>query len=74
MALWLSHYDHLFIQADPTEHNDIAASHPHVVQKLLARIAAANATAFSPDRGQEDPLACKTALGTYLGFWGPFLP
>ena len=59
---------------DPTEHDDIAISNPAKAQELLARIAAHNATLFTPDRGQSDPLACTTALGKWRGFWGPWLP
>ena len=30
-------------------------------------------TAFNPDRGATDPLACEKALGEYGGFWGPWV-
>ena len=58
---------------DPTEHDDLAAAMPAKAAELLARIAAANATLFTPDRGTADPLACKAALGKWGGFWGPWL-
>jgi arylsulfatase I/J len=30
-------------------------------------------TYFDPDRGKVAPEACQMAMGTYGGFWGPFL-
>jgi hypothetical protein len=39
------------LQSDPSEYHDVAAAQPGLVTKLKAAIAAAQATAFSPDRG-----------------------
>lgn len=62
------------VLTDPTEHLDVSASNPDVVERLTARLAEVQATAFSPDRGQADQAAgCKAAL-SYGGFLGPFLP
>ena len=56
---------------DPTEQHDRAAEQPAIVAALRARIAAHNATVFSPHRGADDGLAC--AVRGPVGFWGPFL-
>ena len=52
---------------------DLAGAHPEIVAQLRARIAAWNATGYSPQRGEDDGAACAAALGRYGGFWGPFL-
>ncbi len=62
------------IFADPTEHNDIAAANPDIVKAMMARIVELQTTAFGPDRGTDDGTACKAAIDTWGGFWGPFLP
>jgi arylsulfatase B len=59
---------------DPSEYNDVAEAHPDIVADLRARIAAWQATAFSPNRGTDDGAACAAAATTWRGFWGPFLP
>ena len=41
---------------------------------LLAALAKANETIYSPKRGKQSPLACETAIKKHGGFWGPFLP
>eukprot|EP00756_Hemistasia_phaeocysticola_P025858 Hpha_TRINITY_DN16029_c0_g1::TRINITY_DN16029_c0_g1_i1::g.119284::m.119284/K01135/ARSB; arylsulfatase B len=61
------------IIADPTEHNNIAATQPDVFHRLLARVAELQKNVFSPIRGQDDPRACELAMGRYGGFWGPFV-
>eukprot|EP00038_Savillea_parva_P001046 m.100915 g.100915 ORF g.100915 m.100915 type:complete len:619 (+) comp10367_c0_seq1:74-1930(+) len=62
------------LTADPTEHVDIASKHPEIVATLRKQLDTANATVFSPNRGQPDTkLACSVALSHYHGFWGPFL-
>lgn len=61
------------ILSDPTESTNLAKSHPAIVQDLLDRMARAENTTFSPDRGKRDPNACKIAMGTYGGYWGPWL-
>jgi len=61
------------IIADPTEHENIIAKHPDIFQRLVARAAELQKEVFSPERGQDDPEACKLAMGKYGGFWGPFV-
>jgi arylsulfatase I/J len=60
------------IFSDPTEHVDLAASSPDIVAAMYARIQDYQATAFSPNRGTDDGSACRAAIGTFNGFWGPF--
>ena len=59
---------------DPTEHNDIAAQNPDIVKQMGERLAAIQATVFSPHRAQPILLACEVAEKEYHGFVGPFLP
>jgi len=61
------------IFADPTEHHDIAAANPTIVNNLLAKISDAQKNVFSPDRGTVDPAACAAAKNKYKGYWGPFV-
>ena len=61
------------LDADPTEHHDVAHLHPHRVASMLAALKRHNATVFSPDRGPWDPNACVAAMGKWGGFWGPWL-
>lgn len=61
------------IADDPTEHVDLAASHPHLVQAMLARLAALNATIFHRVMPPDDPACNATAYGRYGGFLGPWL-
>ena len=61
------------LQSDPSEYRDVAAAQPGLVTKLKAAIAAAQATAFSPDRGGQDPQSCITAMTKWGGFWGPWV-
>jgi hypothetical protein len=60
--------------ADPLEENSQAMVEPALFQTMLDRIAAVQATVYSPVRGKVDALACKQAQGVYNGYWGPFLP
>jgi arylsulfatase I/J len=57
--------------SDPTEQHDLAAQEPDIVAEIRARIAAHNATVFSPHRGEDDGAACAARASS--GFWGPFL-
>jgi arylsulfatase I/J len=61
------------ILTDPTEHHDVAARHPDIVAEMYARLLELQKTAFGPHRGKDDGIACKAALNTWRGFWGPFL-
>jgi arylsulfatase I/J len=58
---------------DPAEHDNQAAAQPGIVAAMAARIAELQATAFSPDRGQQSPLACQVSKSNG-GFVAPFLP
>lgn len=59
--------------SDPGEHTSLAAQEPELFQRMLARMAELEKSAFSPDRGTEDPLACKRFLDRYGGFYGPWV-
>ena len=59
------------VRDDPGEHNDLALAQPALAAQLRARMQAAEATWFNPDRGEPDQRACHVAERT--GFWGPFL-
>ena len=37
------------------------------------QVVAYGASAFNPRRGKTNPAACRKALGSYGGFWGPFV-
>lgn len=58
---------------DPGEHANVAQRKPKIFKEMLARIAEIQKGAFSPDRGVQDPDACKFAIQKYGGFWGPFV-
>ena len=60
------------VQADPTEHVNLAASKPDVLATMQARLAALNAGNFEPDRGTGDRAACAQAR-KYGGFYGPWV-
>lgn len=61
------------IFADPTEHTDLAAGNPAMVETLLARLLAIEQTEFDPDRGEPQPAACATARGKWSGHYGPWV-
>jgi arylsulfatase I/J len=61
------------VSADPTEHNDLALSHPKDTKRLLDRLRAWSATRFDPMRGDTDPRACPQ-VEKNGGFYGPFAP
>lgn len=60
------------VLADPGEHNDLALQMPAKANELFAKLKAAEADWFNPDRGAPNQKACDVAAST--GFWGPFLP
>ncbi|XP_065199150.1 arylsulfatase B-like [Sycon ciliatum] len=62
------------IRTDPEERTNVAALQPAILKQLQERLQAWDATAFNPDRGQQWPEACQTAIEKYGGYWGPFLP
>jgi arylsulfatase I/J len=58
---------------DPTEHNDVSASNPDIIASMYARILELQKSAFSPNRGTDDGVACDAATQKWGGFWGPFV-
>lgn len=61
------------IRDDPSEHVNLAQQKPAIFNKMIARVAEIQKTAFSPDRGSYSKNACNFALNKYGGFWGPFI-
>jgi len=61
------------IMEDPGEHVNLASEKPHIFKRMLNRIADINKGFFNPDRGTDDPAACRMATTRYGGFWGPFV-
>ena len=65
------------LRSYPSEHLNLASSHPEVVSQLRARLATSNATVFAPHRPRS-PRACEASLQKYkdprysFGWWGPF--
>ena len=59
--------------SDPSEYEDVAAAHPDIVAALTKVAAQAQATAYNPQRGEDDGEACKKAFNVHGGFWGPFV-
>lgn len=63
------------LDADPNEHNDVAAdpAHAALAAELFAMLQTHNSTTFTPNRGPVDPKACAAAVGVHGGFWGPWV-
>ena len=61
------------IKKDPEEHTDLAAKMPDLLSEMRKKLTEYQNSRFQPDRGDEWPGACDTALNKYGGFWGPFL-
>ncbi|EGD73793.1 arylsulfatase [Salpingoeca rosetta] len=63
------------LQADETEHVDLARERPQLLRQLLARAAAYDATYYqTPGDNRGDPAAKAAAKGPYHGYWGPWQP
>ena len=62
------------IKEDPEERVNLARIQPEVLKDMQQKLAKYQATYFNPNRGKVWPGACTTAVNTYGGFWGPFLP
>ena len=62
------------IVQDPEECVNLAQKEPVTLKMMQQKLAKYQATYFNPNRGNAGPGACTTALNTYRGFWGPFLP
>ncbi|XP_052786417.1 arylsulfatase B-like isoform X2 [Mya arenaria] len=56
------------LQADPTEHHNIASDHPHVVSKLLDRLSFHKATMVPANNPRADPASNPQNFG---GNWSP---
>ena len=64
------------LDTDPTEHSDLqpnSSSSAAIAQELGAKLAAARATGFRPERGPVDPEACIAGMELWGGFWGPWV-
>jgi arylsulfatase B len=59
--------------SDPTEHDNQADKQPSVLAEMVSRLAEIQTTVFSPNRGQQSPLACEVSKNNG-GFVAPFLP
>ena len=61
------------LDADPTEHDDLAAHKPALLRKLIDLAEAYDATTYqSPGGADADPKAIQAADAKYGGFWGPW--
>lgn len=58
---------------DPGEHFNLAKERPDILQRMLARVAEIEKTAFSPYRGSQHSAFCQHVLDVYRGFTGPFV-
>ena len=61
------------IKDDPEERSDLASTMTDVLRSMRTKLQGYQATRFNPDRGSVSSAACDAALGTYQGFWGPFV-
>lgn len=64
------------LDADPTEHIDLAGSaeHARLRARMRARLKAHDSSAWTPDRGTSDlEGACDAGVNAWLGFWGPWV-
>jgi len=60
------------VVADPTEHEDLAASEPAVVVELTAIMNEMRKTIWNRGQEPDDPLCKKTAVDYWGGFYGPW--
>ena len=58
------------IMQDPEERVNLAETEPDTLKMMQQKLAKYQAIYFNSDRGK----CCSTAVNTYGGFWGPFLP
>ena len=61
------------LTADPTEHHDLAASHPAALQFMQATLHKMQHGFFDPTRDGGNKSVPVQAAIDYGGFWGPFL-
>lgn len=62
-----------FVLNNVTEHHDVSASHPEIVESLLSRMEEVQRTVFDPDRGLRDLQGACKSLEDNGGFWSPWL-
>lgn len=62
------------IKEDPEERNNLNSTMKDMLHEMQEKLKMHMKTYFNPDRGRVDPKACETAINTYGGFWGPWLP
>ena len=61
------------IKDDPEETTDLASTRKSLLREMRTKLQEYQATFFDPDRGSVAKEACEAALGSYNGFWGPFI-
>ena len=66
------------VSADPTEHNDLSASQPDDLKRMLNLLVNRSASFFKPERGPGQNASCAIGEGAYKGprgqgFFGPWL-
>ena len=61
------------IKDDPEETTDLSSTRKPLLREMRTMLQEYQATLFDPDRGSVADEACEAALGTYDGFWGPFI-
>eukprot|EP00048_Salpingoeca_helianthica_P005368 m.87064 g.87064 ORF g.87064 m.87064 type:complete len:531 (-) comp13577_c0_seq2:23-1615(-) len=61
------------VQADPTEHHNLAPGQPARLHTMLARLRTLNSTIWRRHMPPEDPACNATAYSRYGGFLGPWL-
>jgi len=61
------------VEADETEHVELAAKLPAVAARLQARLKELNRHNYNPNRGVGDRAACHAAEERYRGFYGPWV-
>lgn len=61
------------LEVDPTEHNDLAAELPTIMEKMESRLKELRKTHFQPEK-QADLKGSIAQVIKNGGFWGPWLP
>lgn len=60
------------VVADPTEHNDLAAAEPELLNSLLAELDEQATTIWNRQMPPEDPACMAAAATVWGGFLGPY--
>lgn len=61
------------IFTDPSEQYDLEIQFPDVVAEMRERLEELQSSVYDPSRGEFDPNSCNAALGSYGGYWGPWV-